>query len=162
MNARKMRNRQIYYATHQTASAQLSSELSNDLRKKYGKRSIRVIEGDTVKVIRGEFSGVDGKVTKISLADNGVNIEGVKKDKIKGDKFDVYINTTNITITGLNSDDKWRMNKLEGKKPRTERITEPKTEVTKQEEKTEKKPKEKVSKGEKLNEGSKTKKKEKN
>ena len=113
-------------------------------------------------MIRGEFSGVDGKVTKISLADQGVNIEGVKKDKIKGDKFDVYINTTNITITGLNSDDKWRMNKLEGKKPRTERITEPKTEVTKQEEETEKKPKEKVSKGEKLNEGSKTKKKEKN
>jgi len=161
MNGTKMRNRQIYYATHKTANSQLSGSLSKELRKKYGKRSIRIIEGDTVKVIRGEFSGVDGKVTKISLADNGVNIEGVKKDKIKGDKFDVFINTTNITVTGLNSDDKWRMNKLEGKKPRTERITEPKTEVTKHEEKTEEKPKEKVSKGEKLNEGSKMKKKEK-
>ena len=162
MNGRKMRNRQIYFATHKTASAQLSATLSKDLRKKYHKRSARVVEGDTVKVIRGEFDGVDGKVTKISLANNGINIEGVKKDKIKGDKFDVYINTTNITITGLNSDDKWRMNKLEGKKPRTERITEPKTEVTKQEEETEKKPKDRMSKGEKLNEGSKTKKKEKN
>ena len=99
MNARKMRNRQIYYATHQTASAQLSSELSNDLKKKYGKRSLRVIEGDTVKVIRGEFSGVDGKVTKVSLIKNGINIEGVKKDRVKGDKFDVYIHTTNIVIT---------------------------------------------------------------
>ena len=116
-----MRNRQIYFATHKTASAQLSATLSKDLRKKYGKRSIRIVEGDTVKVIRGEFSGVDGKVTKVSLADNGVNIEGVKKDKIKGDKFDVYIHTTNIVITGLNSDDKWRMNKLEGKNPRTVR-----------------------------------------
>ena len=157
-----MRNRQIYYATHQTANSQLSGSLSTELRKKYGKRSVRIVEGDTVRVFRGEFSGVDGKVTKISLADNGVNIEGVKKDKIKGDKFDVFINPTNIIITGLNSDDKWRMNKLEGKKPRTERITEPKKEVGKQEDKTEKKSERKTSKGEKLNEGSKTKKKEEN
>ena len=162
MNGTKMRNRQIYYATHKTASSQLSGSLSKELRKKYGKRSVRIIEGDTVKVIRGEFSGVDGKVTKISLADNGVNIEGVKKDKIKGDKFDVYINTTNIMITGLNSSDKWRMNKLEGKKPRTERITESKTKVGKKEEKTEEKLKVKLSKEEKLNEGTKTKKKEEN
>ena len=162
MNGTKMRNRQIYYATHQTANSQLSGSLSTELRKKYGKRSVRIVEGDTVRVFRGEFSGVDGKVTKISLADNGVNIEGVKKDKIKGDKFDVFINPTNIIITGLNSDDKWRMNKLEGKKPRTERITEPKKEVSKQEDKTEKKSERKISKGEKLNEGSKTKKKEEN
>ena len=33
----------------------------------------------------------------------------------------MYIHTTNIVITGLNSDDKWRMNKLEGKNPRTVR-----------------------------------------
>ena len=158
MNGTKMRNRQIYYATHKTASSQLSGSLSKELRKKYGKRSIRIVEGDTVKVIRGEFSGVDGKVTKISLENTGVNIEGVKKDKIKGDKFDVYINTTNIMITGLNSSDKWRMNKLEGKKPRTERITESKTKVDKKEEKL----KVKLSKEEKLNEGTKTKKKEEN
>ena len=127
-----MRNRQIYYASQQTASSQLSGTLSKELRKKYGKRSIRILEGDTVKVIRGEFSGVDGKVTKISISDNGVNIEGVKKDKIKGDKFDVFIHTTNIVITGINSDDKWRMNKLEGKKPRTARDEQPKSDSTKE------------------------------
>ena len=131
MNGRKMRNRQIYFATQQTASAQLSAPLSKELRKKYHKRSARVVEGDTVKVIRGEFDGVDGKVTKISLTNSGINIEGVKKDKIKGDKFDVFINTTNIVITGLNGDDKWRMNKLEGKKPRTERIK-PTSEIPKE------------------------------
>ena len=132
MNGTKMRNRQIQYETHQTESSQLSGSLSKELRKKYGKRSVRIVEGDTVKVVRGEFSGVDGKVTKISLSDNGVNIEGVKKDKIKGDKFDVFIHTTNIVITGLNSDDKWRMNKLEGKKPRSVR-DEPKPDIIKKE-----------------------------
>ena len=100
-----------------------------------------MVEGDTVKVIRGEFDGVDGKVTKISLANNGINIEGVKKDKIKGDKFDVFIHTTNIVITGLNGDDKWRMNKLEGKKPRTERIEVKSETVKEKSERTTKEPK---------------------
>ena len=52
-------------------------------KKKYGKRSARIKEGDTASIIRGEFAGVDGKVTKISVADRGVNIEGVKKRNSK-------------------------------------------------------------------------------
>ena len=121
MKPTKMRNKQIYYATMQTASAQLSSLLSANLRKKYSKKSIRVKEGDSVKVIRGEFTGVDGKITKVSSADGGLTIEGVKKEKLKGEKYDVFIHTSNIEITGLNTDDKWRINKLEGKDVRSAR-----------------------------------------
>jgi large subunit ribosomal protein L24 len=129
MNPRKMRNQQIYYATMKTASKQLSCALSKELRKKYGKRSIRILKGDTAKIIRGEFAGVDGKVTKISIPDRGVNIEGVKKEKLKGDKFDVYVRTTNIVLTALDTDDKWRINKLEGKKATAARAEDkPKTE----------------------------------
>ena len=116
MKATKMRNRQIYFATMKTASKQLSGKLSKDLRKKYNKRSVRIVEGDSVKVVRGEFTGVDGKVTEVSSHNNGLTIEGVKKEKLKGEKFDVYIPTTNIEVTGLNTADKWRMNRLEGKK----------------------------------------------
>ena len=84
-----------------------------DLKKKYGKRSAR-IKGDTASIIRGEFAGVDGKVIKISVADKGKNMKG--KRKLKGEKFDVYVHTTNIVLTGLDTGDKWRINKLEGKK----------------------------------------------
>ena len=129
MNPRKMRNQQIYYATMKTASKQLSCALSKELRKKYGKRSVRILKGDTAKIIRGEFAGVDGKVTKISIPDRGVNIEGVKKEKLKGDKFDVYVRTTNIVLTALDTEDKWRINKLEGKKATAARAEDkPKTE----------------------------------
>ena len=101
-------------------------------KKKYGKRSVRIKEGDTASIIRGEFAGVDGKVTKISVADRGVNIEGVKKEKLKGEKFDVYVHTTNIVLTGLDSGDKWRINKLEGKKATAARAdNKPKTETPK-------------------------------
>jgi len=121
MKPSKMRNKQIYYATLQTASSQLSGMLSKNLREKYGKKSIRIVDGDSVKVIRGEFNGVDGKVTKVSASNNGLTIEGVKKEKLKGEKYDVFIHTSNIEVTGLNTDDKWRINKLEGKNARTAR-----------------------------------------
>jgi len=146
MNPRKMRNKQIYYAVMKTTSKQLSGTLSKDLRKKYGKRSVRILEGDTVSIIRGEFSGVDGKVTKISIPARGVNVEGVKKEKLKGEKFDVYVNTTNIVITGLNSDDKWRMNRLEGKKATAVRAEDKPKAETKEKPKVEKKDTKKVTK----------------
>jgi len=150
MNPRKMRNRQIYYATMKTASKQLSCSLSKELRKKYGKRSVRIIEGDNVKIVRGEFAGVDGKVTKISIPDRGVNVEGVKKEKLKGDKFDVYVHTTNIILTSLDTGDKWRINKLEGKKATATRVEDkPKTETIQERPKEEKKDtrKAKIKKG---------------
>ena len=131
-----MRNKQIYYATMSTASSQLSSHLSKNLRKKYGKKTVRVLEGDSVKVIRGEFTGVDGKVTKVSGGDGGLTIEGVKKEKLKGEKYDVFVQTSNIEVTALNTDDKWRINKLEGKNVRSARPEhvkdEPKAEKEKQ------------------------------
>ena len=117
MKPTKMRNKMIYRATFHTRSKQLGSALSKDLHKKYGKRSVRVNEGDSVKIVRGEFKGVDGKISKIFPQKNSVAIEGIKKEKTKGDKYDVYIHTSNLVVTSLNTENKWRMAKLEGKDP---------------------------------------------
>src|SRR3989338_11561579 len=117
MKPTKSRNKLIYNATYHTRSKQLGSQLSEDLRKKYGKKSVRVIEGDSIKIVRGEFKGVDGKISKVSTKKSSVAVEGVKKEKTKGDKFDVYVHTSNLLVTGLNTEDKWRIVKLEGKKP---------------------------------------------
>ena len=109
-----MRNKQIYYATSKIRSAQTSSSLSSELRKKFGKRSARIVKGDTVKVLRGEFYGTAGKVTKILTRKNSITVDGVKREKVKGEKIDVPIHATNVIITALNDSDKWRMNKLQG------------------------------------------------
>jgi len=119
MKPTKVRNYQIYRATYTTRSKQLGSPLSKDLQKKYGKRSIRITLGDTVKVIRGEYRGVDGKVSKIELAVNSIAVEGIKKEKSRGEKFDIFIPASNVVVTGLNLDDHWRKTKLQGKKPKT-------------------------------------------
>ena len=125
----------------QTRSKQLGANLSKDLQKKYGKKSARVVEGDSVTILRGEFKGVDGKVSNISTSKSSVAIEGVKKEKTKGDKFDVYIHTSNLVITSLNGDDKWRMAKLQGKDPRKQPKETPKenSKETKVEKEVEKK-----------------------
>jgi len=132
MKPTKMRNKMIYQASSQTRSKQLGSALSKDLHKKYGKRSVRVIEGDSVTIVRGEFKGVDGKVAKISKPKSSVAIDGVKKEKTKGDKFDVYIHTSNLVVTSLSTDDKWRIRKLESKdSSKQSKTTSAKTETVK-------------------------------
>ena len=118
MKPTKVRNHQIYRATNQVISQQISAPISKELRKKYTRRSARIMTDDTVKVIRGEYKGITGKVSKISTETNSIAIEGNKKEKLKGDKIDVYIHVTNVIITSLNTEDKWRLKILE-KKPKS-------------------------------------------
>lgn len=120
MKPTTIRNRTIYQASPFLRSKSMCSHLSDELTKKYHKRSIRVTEGDTVKVMRGEFKGVSGKITRVSTEKNGVSIEGIKKEKLKGGNLDVFIHTSNLLVTEITTDDKWRQNKLEGKKPAKE------------------------------------------
>jgi large subunit ribosomal protein L24 len=110
----------------------MGAALSKDLHKKYGKRSVRIVTGDNVTILRGEFKGVDGKITKISTQKLSVAIDGVKKEKTKGEKFDVYIHTSNLVVTSLNSSDKWRMAKLEGKDAKKQLKVTPAKEVKKE------------------------------
>ena len=137
MKPTKMRNSMLYRATYTTKSKQLGSALSKDLHKKYGKRSVRVVEGDSVTIVRGEFKGVEGKVNKVSTQKSSVAIEGIKKEQTRGEKYDVYIHTSNLVVTSLNTDDKWRMAKLENKDPRKAPKETPKEEPKKEEPKKE-------------------------
>ncbi|MBI1829142.1 MAG: 50S ribosomal protein L24 [Thaumarchaeota archaeon] len=169
-----IRNRMIYQAPHHFKSKQLGSMLSKELQETYHKPSIRVIEGDNVKVMRGEFKGIEGKVTQVSSEKNGVAIEGIKREKLKGGNVDLYIHTSNLMITNLNLEDKWRQNRLEGQKVKTlkekpmesqkegskpKEIPETKEKSTETKEKSKQiketpktipKPKEKITKSEKL------------
>ena len=96
MKPTKVRNKQIYQATNQFRSKQVGATLSKQLRQKYNRRSIRIINGDTVKIIRGEYKSIDGKVTKISLQKNSIAIEGVQKEKLKESYPFYYFSIINL------------------------------------------------------------------
>lgn len=125
MKPTTIRNRTIYQAAVTTRSKLMCSHLSKDLQQKYHRRSVRVTEGDTVKVLRGEFKGVSGKITRVSTLRNGIAIEGIKKEKLKGGNLDVFIHTSNVLVTDLNTEDKWRINKVEGKNPKPVKESKP-------------------------------------
>lgn len=117
-----IRNRTIFKASLAVKSRLLCSHLSKDLQNKYSRRSVRVTEGDTVKVMRGEYKGVSGKITQVSSEKNGVAVEGIKREKLKGGNVDVFIHSSNLLVTDLNTEDKWRQNKLEGKQRKSKEV----------------------------------------
>jgi large subunit ribosomal protein L24 len=90
----------------------LSAPLSNDLRKSQGRRSYPVREGDTVKIVRGDFAGIEGKITKVDTHRQRIFVEGVQREKVAGTSENVSVHSSKVVITKLNLDDKWRAQSL--------------------------------------------------
>jgi large subunit ribosomal protein L24 len=90
------------------------SHLSTELRERHGKRSVRPRVGDTVRIVRGEFKDIEGKVTKVDPSIGVVNVEGVTREKLKGGTAPVPIPSSNVVLTALVLADKERKKKLEG------------------------------------------------
>jgi len=91
----------------------IGSTLADNLREQYGRRSARIVKGDSVKVLRGEYSGIEGKVEKVNTVRGTLSIEGVQREKVRGGNVKVQIHSSNVIITGMNLDDKYRQNKLQ-------------------------------------------------
>lgn len=89
-----------------------SSILSDDLRQKYKKKAVRLREGDSVKIVKGEFKGIEGKVTKVDGKHGTATIEGVTREKIAGGTVPVHVRASNLMIANLNLEDKARKDKL--------------------------------------------------
>ena len=87
----------------------LGANLSENMRKQHNKRSMRVIKGDTVRILRGEYVGVEGKVEKVNTERSTLSIEGVQREKIRGGKVKVQIHASNVQIISVNTDDDYRM-----------------------------------------------------
>jgi len=89
------------------------SSLSAELREKYKKRTVRPREGDSVKIVRGEFKGIEGKVTRVHPDRGTLNVEGVTKEKQKGGTAPVPVFSSNVVVTAVVLDDKTRKSRLE-------------------------------------------------
>jgi large subunit ribosomal protein L24 len=93
-----------------------AAHLSKELRQKYNKRSLPVVEGDKVKISRGQFAGVVAKVNEVNLKKTRIFIEGVELPKKDGSKSKYPIHPSNVIITELNLEDKKRTAILDRKK----------------------------------------------
>jgi large subunit ribosomal protein L24 len=98
----------IYEAPAHRVGRLLSAPLSDELRKSQGRRSYPVRKGDTVKILRGDFAGIEGKITDLDRRRQRLFVEGVQRETTSGTSANVSVNSSKVVITKLNLDDKWR------------------------------------------------------
>jgi len=103
----------IHVQKHQL-DKMLGAMLTDELRDQYKKRTVRVVKGDSVMVVRGEYKGRGGKVEDVDTEHGTLHIEGMQREKIRGGQVKVPIHASNVKITVLNLQDKRRSNKLQG------------------------------------------------
>ncbi|MEM0492403.1 MAG: 50S ribosomal protein L24 [Candidatus Thermoplasmatota archaeon] len=107
--------RYMYNAPLHKKRRWISSHLEESLLLKYDRRSIPVVVGDTVRVMRGSFKGHEDKITRVDTKGGYVEVEGLTMTKADGKKIPRPIHPSNLLITKLNLTDPWRREKLSKK-----------------------------------------------
>ncbi|MER3601155.1 MAG: 50S ribosomal protein L24 [Nitrososphaerota archaeon] len=108
----KSRRRALLAPLHKK-SKWVRAPLSKELRSTYHIRSLRVRTGDTVKVMRGGYKGLEGKVTRVFVREGRIAIEGLTRQTSRGRTVPIRIHASKVTLVGLNLEDKRRKEKLE-------------------------------------------------
>ena len=111
--ARKQR-KALYNAPNHVRSAMVSSHLDDPLRKEYNQRAVRVVKGDTVKVMRGDEDvlGIEGKVQDVNTRTGRIIVEGVTIAKADGTQTARPVHSSKVMITKLDLTDARRKEKL--------------------------------------------------
>ncbi len=86
----------------------LAAGLTDELRLKYAVRGIGVREGDSVRIMRGDFEGLEGKVERVEYETGRVYVEGMTREKAAGVASKLPVHASKVRITNLNLSDKWR------------------------------------------------------
>jgi large subunit ribosomal protein L24 len=93
----------------------LSARLSDDLTSRHKVRRIPLRTGDTVRIMRGEFADLVGKVEKVEYSTGRIFVEGMTREKAAGISSKLPVHSSKVLITNLNLSDKWRSGLLSEK-----------------------------------------------
>ncbi len=111
----KAQRKAFYRAPLHKRHKLVSAHLSSELRDKTGVRSLPVVVGDKVVVVKGEHRGKSGKVVEVDLKNLWVKIEGITRKKADGTEVLVKFRPWNLVIVDLNLKDPWRRRVIERK-----------------------------------------------
>lgn len=101
-----------------------AAPLSSELKASHGVNSLPIRSGDTVRIMRGDNKGFEGKITRVDRRKYKVYVEGLTREKVDGTTTFIPIHPSKVMITRLNLDDKWRKKILERKKAAPEKVEE--------------------------------------
>ncbi len=105
----------LYQAPAHVRHRLLAAHLSPGLRATHIAKSFPVRNGDTIRVMRGDHKGFEGKISRIDLKKYRIYVEGLTREKVDGTTVFVPVHPSKLMITKLNLDDKWRKRILERK-----------------------------------------------
>lgn len=117
----------VYHASAHRRFKLFAAPLSPELKASQGVKTVSVRSGDTVRVMRGDHKGFEGKVTRVDRARYRVYVEGLTREKVDGTTIFVPTHPSKVMITNLNLNDKWRKQILERKRagrPKAEEVVE--------------------------------------
>ena len=118
-----------------------SAALSPDLKKEHGANAIPVKVGDTVRLMRGDRKGFEGKVIRVDRRKYRIFVEGVTREKVDGTTIQIPIHPSKTTIISLDMSDKWRRKALNRKGVLLEKERHPPAEAVEEKEEIKEKPK---------------------
>jgi large subunit ribosomal protein L24 len=119
----KQRKR-LYQAPDHVRYKLFAASLSPELKGTHGMRTLPVRTGDTVRIMRGDHKGFEGKITRIDRGIFRIYVEGLTREKVDGTTIFVPVHPSKVMVTNLNLDDKWRKKILERKKEAHRKIEE--------------------------------------
>ncbi|MCC6029294.1 MAG: 50S ribosomal protein L24 [Candidatus Korarchaeum sp.] len=102
----------------------MSAPLSDELRAKYGIRSLPIRKGDRVKVVRGDYKGTEGEVISVDRKRYRIAIKGIVRRRADGTEVPVPIHPSKVVITKLYLKDEVRKRLLERKGVKLEEVVE--------------------------------------
>jgi len=121
----KQRKR-LYNAPAHLRHKFMAAPLSQELISSKGAKTLPVRKGDTVRIMRGDHKGFEGKVSRIDLKRYRIFIEGLTREKVDGTNIFVSVHPSKVMIRNLKLDDKWRKGIVERKKelelPKKEKV----------------------------------------
>ncbi len=108
---RKQRKARYNASAHQRGHF-LNAPLSEALRGQYNRKTLRVVKGDTVKVVRGESDGEEGLVDEVDMQAYRIVVHGVTSTKADGTEVPRPLDPSKVQITKLNLEDERRTEKI--------------------------------------------------
>ena len=112
----KQRKR-LYNAPYHSRGHIFSAHLSSELRGSHNSRTMPVKKGDTIRVLRGDYKGFEGKILRVNRKGYRIIVDGINREKADGTSIPVAIHPSKVEVIRLDLDDKWRDKILRRKEP---------------------------------------------
>ena len=111
----RRQRKSLYQAPLHERYRRFSAPLTPELKTSHNTNSLPVRTADTVRIMRGDRKGLEGKVIEVDRKNYRIFVEGVTREKVDGTTIPVPIHPSKVMIVNLNLDDKWRREILKRK-----------------------------------------------